>query len=268
MLKFNSVVAETLLIPLYMKAKESERINPILTDKIAEDLVKKIPYNYSQFDNAKMSAIGCVVRCSYFDNVICRFIDKYNNTVVVNLGCGLDARYQRISPSCDTIFYEVDLPEVINLRHKLIPEQKNDLYIATSILETDWMDKLKMNHPNSRFIFVIEGVLMYFKESEIIEILHNITKRFEAGEIWFDILGEFLSKGKLKPDSLKGHKAEIRSGFSNPHLPEYWNPSLKLIEQKNYFKLNRNRWGAIGYILSISSNLAFKYGSLLGYCIV
>ena len=34
--EFKSIVAETLLIPLYMRAKESRRNNPILYDKAAE----------------------------------------------------------------------------------------------------------------------------------------------------------------------------------------------------------------------------------------
>lgn len=34
--KFESIVAETLLIPLYYRAKESRRKNPILNDKVAE----------------------------------------------------------------------------------------------------------------------------------------------------------------------------------------------------------------------------------------
>ena len=34
--EFKNIVAETLLIPLYMRAKESRRDNPILYDKAAE----------------------------------------------------------------------------------------------------------------------------------------------------------------------------------------------------------------------------------------
>ena len=36
--EFKNIVAETLLIPLYMRAKESRRDNPILYDKAAERL--------------------------------------------------------------------------------------------------------------------------------------------------------------------------------------------------------------------------------------
>ena len=39
---FKSIVAETLLIPLYMRAKESRRKDAILRDEMAEYLVENI----------------------------------------------------------------------------------------------------------------------------------------------------------------------------------------------------------------------------------
>lgn len=49
---FNNAVAETLLIPLYMRAVESRRADAILHDPEAERLVDSIDYDYSQFDHA------------------------------------------------------------------------------------------------------------------------------------------------------------------------------------------------------------------------
>ena len=56
--EFQNVVAETLLIPLYMRAKESKRKSQdiIISDPLAESLVNNIDYDYSKFDNAWMSA--------------------------------------------------------------------------------------------------------------------------------------------------------------------------------------------------------------------
>ena len=70
--EFKSIVAETLLIPLYMRAKESRRVNPILNDKAAERLADSLEYDYSQFDGAKLSEVGCVVRGWYFDRLVFR----------------------------------------------------------------------------------------------------------------------------------------------------------------------------------------------------
>ncbi len=42
-------------------------------------------------------------------------------------------------------------------RRELIPEQPDNVYIAASLLETDWMDDLRRKHPEAEFIFIVEG---------------------------------------------------------------------------------------------------------------
>ena len=181
--EFKSIVAETLLIPLYMRAKESRRNNPILYDKAAERLADSLEYDYSQFDGA----------------------------VVVNVGCGLDTRFQRIG-NPKAVYYDLDLPEVIALRRELIPEQPDNVYIAASLLETDWMDDLRRRHPDAEFIFIVEGVLMYFYEKQVKAFLHNVANRFGGGELWFDVCGTMMSRHGVKPDSLRKHEAQIVPG--------------------------------------------------------
>ena len=75
--EFKNIVAETLLIPLYMRAKESRREHPILNDKAAERLANSLEYDYVRFDGAKLSEVGCVVRGWYFDRAVRRFIDTH-----------------------------------------------------------------------------------------------------------------------------------------------------------------------------------------------
>ena len=267
--EFKSVVAETLLIPLYMRAKESRRKDAILRDRQAEQLVESIEYDYSKFDGAKLSAIGCVVRGLYFDNAIRRFIATRKNPIVVNVGCGLDTRYQRIEEHDKAIFYEMDLPEVIDLRRDLLPEPAGDHYIAGSLLETQWMDDLRKKHPEGEFIIVIEGVLMYFYEKQVKTFLHHVAERFGGGELWFDVCGTMMSRHGVKPDSLREHEAQIRSGLSDGRLVEQWEPRLRLLEQANYMKFFRPRWGFFfGQILGRMTRLCYKFSSMLGYEIV
>ena len=278
--EFKSIVAETLLIPLYMRAKESRRNNPILYDKAAERLADSLEYDYSQFDGAKLSEVGCVVRGWYFDRAVRRFIEAHSRPVVVNVGCGLDTRFQRIGDG-KAVFYDLDLPEVIALRRELIPaevialrrelipEQPGNVYIAASLLETDWMDDLRRRHPDGEFIFIVEGVLMYFYEKQVRAFLHAVASRFGGGELWFDVCGTMMSRHGMKPDSLRKHEAQIRSGLSDGHLVEQWEPALRLIEQANYMRFFRPRWGFFfGQILGRMTRLCYKFSSLLGYKII
>ena len=107
--EFKSIVAETLLIPLYMRAKESRRAHPILNDKAAERLADSLEYDYSQFDGARLSEVGCVVRGWYFDRAVRRFIDPPPRPVVVNGSCGPEPPPHRIGNG-KTVFYDLHLP--------------------------------------------------------------------------------------------------------------------------------------------------------------
>ena len=231
-------------------------------------MADSLEYDYSQFDGAKLSEVGCVVRGWYFDRAVRRFIEAHPHPVVVNVGCGLDTRFQRIGDR-KAVFYDLDLPEVIALRRELIPEQPGNIYIAASLLETDWMDDLRRRHPDGEFIFIVEGVLMYFYEKQVKSFLHHVASRFGGGELWFDVCGTMMSRHGVKPDSLRKHEAQIRSGLSDGHLVEQWEPALRLIEQANYMKFFRPRWGFFfGQILGRMTRLCYKFSSLLWYRIV
>lgn len=264
--EFKSIVAETLLIPLYMRAKESRRPHPILNDPAAERLAESLDYDYSRFEGAKLSEVGCVVRGWYFDNAVRRFLLKHPHAVVVNVGCGLDTRYQRVGRGTGATFYDLDLPEVIALRRELIPEEADNPYLAASLLETGWMDNLRARHPEACFFFVVEGVLMYFYEKQVRAFLHNVAARFGGGEIWFDVCGTMMSRHGVKPDSLRRHEAQIRSGLNDGHIVEQWEPSLRLLDQANYMKFFRPRWGFFfGQVLGRMTRLCYRFSSMLGY---
>lgn len=268
MIKFENEIAETTLIPLYMRALESKRKDAILKDAHAERIISEIEYDFSKLNNKPMSHVGCVVRGKYYDDRTQKFIENNKKPVIVNIGCGLDTRYQRIKDKRNSVFYELDLPELIDIRRKLIPEEGEDHYIAGSLLETDWLDALKEKHADSQFIFIAEGVLMYFREEQVKDFLNAITDRFPEGEVCFDVCGFMMSKHGVKPDSLRDFQAEIRSGIEDGKEVEKWNMNLSLIEQRSYMEFFRNRWGIIGHTLGRFPRLCRKFSSLLCYKII
>ncbi|MFR9560825.1 MAG: class I SAM-dependent methyltransferase [Rikenellaceae bacterium] len=266
--QFDNIIAETLLIPLYMRAIENQRKDPILKDPIAQQLVDSIEYDYTLFDNSIKSAVGCVIRGQYFDDAVRKFIASHKDVVVVNIGCGLDTRCQRVcddTPNSAT-FYDVDLPKVMQIRAELIPAPKNNIYLSESILDIEWLDKIRAAHPSAKFIFTIEGVLMYFPIEQVKDILHNIATRFVGGEVWFDLCGKFFAgNGKYKPDSLRKHQAQIVSGIDDGNEVEQFEPLLELIEQAIYQNFNPERWQFLLRILRHAPRLSRKFSSMVGY---
>ena len=116
-------VAETLYIPLAMKRKETLRKNAFFQDPYACELLEKIDYDFSKYDKAIRSSVGVAIRSRYFDDQTKAFIEQHDNPVVVHIGCGLDTRFQRLGSAITNkaVFYEVDLPEVMQLRKALLP---------------------------------------------------------------------------------------------------------------------------------------------------
>lgn len=265
--KFKNDIAETLLIPLYMRAKESQRGDAaMIKDPIAQKLVEQIEYDYSKFDNAKKSEIGCAIRCWFFDNKVREFVKSHINPVIVNVGCGLDARCQRtMEEDTDVVFYSLDLPDTIKLRQHYISVAANEKYIPASMFETAWMDEIKTLHPDGSFLFIIEGVVMYFEERQLKSFFNALCERFHGAEVWFDTLGTLAVKNQNKHDALKKVDASVKWGINDGHILENWNSNLRLIEQTSPGRFFRSRQTIPMRLMTLFPKFFFKFYSYLGY---
>ena len=158
-------IAETLLVPLYMRAIHSQKPNPIITDPDAVALLGKLPYQFDDMDNKPKSEIGIALRVRYFDDKARQFLTNHSQGVIINVGCGLDTRLQRLGELANrAYFYNLDIDEVITIRHQWLTPLDNEYSISSSMFEADWLDELIKKHPDTPFLFLIEGVMMYFDE--------------------------------------------------------------------------------------------------------
>lgn len=245
-LNISDAIAETLLITLCAKAVESNKENPLISDVIAVDLVSKIDYDFSKFKNKNTTSVGVAIRANYFDTLTKNFLENNSNPIVVIVGCGLDARKQRLGDVAKKgHFYQLDIPEVINIRKVLIPKEENETYLASSMLKKQWMNELIAKHPNDNFIFIIEGVLMYFNEEDNQFIFKQLAKRFYGAEIHFDMLNKWMSKKTAAQDTVSKTKATFKFGIDNEKEIEKWHNKLKhyqttrFCELKGYEKMGR-----------------------------
>ncbi len=268
-IKLSDDIAETLLITLYAKAVESRKKKPLIYDKKACELIDDIDYDFSKFKNSKASIAGTAIRSSHFDNITKNFISKKENAIVVSIGCGLDARTYRLDEYVNkAIFYSLDIEEVINIRKRLLPPSKNEHYISASMLSTNWMDELKTKHPCGNFIFIIEGVLMYFDEKDNRSVFKELAERFHDAEIHFDMLNTWMSKKSAIHDSVSKMKASFKYGIDDEKEIEKWHPRLKHL--KTYYFNDFNGWRKMGITLSVLMTIfsVFKNSSrMLAYYI-
>ena len=112
-------VQESLVLPLWGRAVETQKEYPKLIDKMAVAIIGKLDYDFSII--AKninwMSQLAWVARSLHVDNTIKNFIKVHPSATIVNIGCGLDTTFERIDNG-KIRFYDLDLPDVIDLRKK------------------------------------------------------------------------------------------------------------------------------------------------------
>ena len=114
-----SGVPETMLQTIYARAKES-RGRGAICDPKAEELIGKLDYDFSLADKDRAMHSGVIARTIVLDRLTEQWLKKHPGAVVVNIACGLDTRCYRMKGY--THWYNLDLPETIAVREKLLPE--------------------------------------------------------------------------------------------------------------------------------------------------
>ena len=260
------IIGETSLLALYMRSLESKKKKGIIKDSMAIQLVDKIDYDFEKWKKYKVMLTSIALRTNYFDNQLISFIQRRKKPVIVIIGCGLDSRYNRIKESVgDAKFYQLDIPEVIDIRKQYIPVQKNEKYISASMLEDEWIKKIKEENPNGEFLFIIEGVLVYFTEKDVKSTFRKLANNFSNSEILFDMISTKMSKAKDTPDSVKLVGARFRFGTDNDKEMETWANNLQHKSTKRFADFSTWKRGIISWELMILIPSIRKGARLLHY---
>ena len=253
-------VAETLLIPLWMRAEESKRSDALFHDEISCKLVNSIDYDFSKFDKDKHSQNGVAIRTAYLDHIVEEYIKRENAPIIILIGCGLDPRVQRIKNNYKAIFYELDLPEVIELRRKILPEAKNEKYLSGSAFSTEWIEFLRKRHPQDNFLFICEGLFMYFEETLVMQCVQNLSHFFPCSNLYFERISTLMCKNSNKQKSVSNTKALFKWGVDDPCTIEKWSSNIKSISTFYYLDKRLKRWGIMGFIMRIIPVLRHSFG--------
>ncbi len=171
-------IPESMLIPLIARAKEYEYEKPIIKDALSKKIFDGLDDMYKNVTCDDMSQIGISIRSVIIDSVTKRLIKDNKNLIVVNIGCGLDTRFQRFNKE-KISWIDLDVPESIEIRKTFFKETDSYKMIAKSMLDYSWIEDVKnykFFNSKSNILFIFEGVLMYFDESVMTKLLHIIIK--------------------------------------------------------------------------------------------
>ena len=225
---------ETMLMTLSGRALQSQWDEPILRDPWAEEAMRHIDYDisksYKGVGSWKMwNKIGCTIiatRAATFDLLTARFLADHPDAVVLHLGCGMDTRVFRLDPPASVQWYDVDYPDVIDLRRQLFPERAGYQLIGAPLDDLRWLDELPRDRPG---LLIAEGVLHYLSEPEVKAILNRVVAHFPGGEMIFDICNSIIVK--RAGANVGGTGATYRWGLDDPQDIQRLEPKLELIKE-------------------------------------
>lgn len=179
-----SDTAETMLQSFYARAQYSLSPNHKFYDAKAVEIVKKIDYDFSKAEKDRTMSNGVLARTIVFDELVGDFINHNPDCTVVNIACGLDTRAYRLD-SGKLRWYNLDLPEVIELRNQLFGETGRISAIGISALDSSWANKVEVQ---GTALFIIEGLTMYLTAEEVSTLLRIIRDNFDRAMVMMECI--------------------------------------------------------------------------------
>ncbi|MDU4959510.1 MAG: class I SAM-dependent methyltransferase [Sporomusaceae bacterium] len=243
-----SGVPETLLIPLWARAVESRRDAPIITDAKAVEMMASIDYDFTKFEQAWKSQIGVVIRTEILNTAVAEFIRQAPAAVIVNIGCGLDTRYAQVDNG-QIYWYDLDLPEPIQIRRRFFSETDRYKMIARSVFDYSWLDEIAV--AEKPVLLIAEGTLMYFSEQEVIDLLAALHAAFPRAQMLLEIITPAIVKMSSHHDSVGKMNARFQWGVKSSRELETYHSGIKVVNEWNLFDCHRDRWGWMGWLAQL-----------------
>jgi O-methyltransferase involved in polyketide biosynthesis len=203
-----SGVPETMLQTIYARAKES-RGRGAIHDAKAEEIIEKLDYDFSLADKDTAMRSGVIARTIVLDRMTKEWLASHPGAVVVNIACGLDTRCYRMSGYAH--WYNLDLPETMAVREKLLPESGTISQITMSAME-DWGSEI--SEQNVPVLIVIEGLTMYLSERNIQRIFTVISSRFSNATVFVETMNPTIVR-HFKEKSIDASHARFTWGVKD-----------------------------------------------------
>ncbi len=219
-----SGVPETMLQTVYARARESATRGAI-TDKKAEEIIGKLHYDFSLAEKDTAMRSGVIARTIVLDKLVNAFLAAHPGAVVVNIACGLDTRCYRMNGFSH--WYNLDLPETIAVRQKLLPESGAISQIALSAMD-DWGGQIAES--GAPALIVIEGLTMYLTQADVQRIFAVIARRFSRATVLVETMNPMVVK-RFKEKSIEGSHAKFTWGVKDGRVLASLLPGFRFVEE-------------------------------------
>jgi O-methyltransferase involved in polyketide biosynthesis len=193
-------VQETLLLLLLCRAIATRKATGLIDDPHAVEIVDQLAYDFSKWEKGQ-SLLGSVIRTRMLDDDVKEFLATHPNGTVVEIGCGLNTRFERVDNG-SLCWFDLDLPDAIALRRRFFADSERQTMVAASVLETGWMEEILAT--GGPFCFVSGAGLIFLPAADAERALRQLVSAFPAGSwLLMDTTPKAMVDGQAKHDAMK-----------------------------------------------------------------
>lgn len=219
-------VSETMLQTVFARAQETQKQRHKIVDEKAVELVSHLDYDFSLARKDKIMSSGVIARTLVLDWMVKQYLQNHSGAVVVNLACGLDTRCYRMQGYSH--WYNLDLPEVMALRKKLLPEEGVITQISASAMDIHWANCIVTD--GKPVLVILEGLSMYLTEADIKQIFAIIATYFQDVTVFIETMLPFTVK-MVKEKSIEGSHAKFTWGVKDGKTLASLLPNFEFMEE-------------------------------------
>ena len=125
-----------LLITLYSRALHSRSEDPLLRDPWAEQAIDRVDYDFSKIRLSKIEPLAIAIRAKQFDTWVREWIAATRTRSSCTSDADSTAACSASTRPSTVRWFDVDYPEVIDLRRQLYPERSGYRMLGSSLLES------------------------------------------------------------------------------------------------------------------------------------
>ena len=263
-----SNVSSTAFITLFARALESQSKQPILDDPGAVQLAGQMRPMLAASDRALCRKLAAndlpplliatmALRGRRMDRYARDFLARRGGSIV-NLGCGLDTRFQRIDDG-RVVVVDLDLPEMLALKRTLLDEAPRYHFLASSVLDLSWMDALSSLAPPP-YLFIAEGLFMYLPAEAVRKLVVALRFRFPGSELVCEVFNNFwlrppwrsMVESKMQRQLSFSGDSTFQSGLDDSDAMESWAEGIRLLDEWSYFDDGERKLGALNWMRHVS----------------
>jgi O-methyltransferase involved in polyketide biosynthesis len=231
-------IQESALVPLYARALETRRKRPLLVDPKAAEIVDSIDWDFQRIAQPRRMA-GCVLRGALFDVWVREFLQRHPDGTVVEIGAGLNTRFERLDNG-HVHWFDLDLPDIVELRREYFADSDRRTQIGASVLDPEWISAVRRSPPPH--LLVAETVFVYLEEAQVKAALTQIACGLPQATLAFDTTARRAVDGGNRDHVKRKLAARFAWACEDPVAIQGWGIGLRLVESRTVADVPDELW--------------------------